>query len=268
MSRREAHQAKPRQESNTPGSQVVSLTARIEMLSYQTSFDIEKGTGNVPVSVSLFPQSGFQTALESMRKVFKSSLCFSDLVAVAKQGARLGGIVVPKAMVGLATVSSILVKAVLLKAGIPMVAKFEGILQIKNRRPARFVDLIEYTGSSLDPAEIFIAGKMTRVSPAVKKGNGSVLASFWELPGLARPEVELAIDRLKSWGVKGLVVLGRMSEPVCEMPVMAYRIGVILPDGLNPVAAAVESGIEAINHPMSGLINVSRLKSLDELVGG
>jgi hypothetical protein len=174
----------------------VSLTARIEMLSYQTSFDIEKGTGNVPVSVSPFPQSGFQTALESMRKVFKSSLCFSDLVAVAKQGARLGGIVVPKAMVGLATVSSILVKAVLLKAGIPMVAKFEGILQIKNRRPARFVDLIEYTGSSLDPAEIFIAGKMTRVSPAVKKGNGSVLASFWELPGLARPEVEF-LPKLK-----------------------------------------------------------------------
>ncbi len=265
---RKMHKAKRKEEVGGASDRLTSLPARIETVAYQTSFDLTRQSGTIPVSVSVFPADRFRQALDIMRRVFKSSLCFSDLVAVAKQGARLGGIVVPKAMVGLATVSSILVKAVLLKAGIPMVAKFEGILQIKNRRPARFVDLIEYTGSSLDPAEIFIAGKMTRVSPAVKKGNGSVLASFWELPGLARPEVELAIDRLKSWGVKGLVVLGRVSEPVCEMPVMAYRIGVILPDGLNPVAAAVESGIEAVNHPMSGLINVSRLKSLDEVVGG
>lgn len=256
------HQSGHKKEASEAAERLASLPARIEMLAYQTSFDLTSQSGSVPISLSVFPADRFRPALDIMRRVFKSNLCFSDLVAVTNEGDGLDALKVPPGKVGLATVSNILVKAVLLKAGIPADARFEGILQIKNRRPIRFVELIEYSGISLDPAEIFIAGRMTSVNDAVRKGDGKILASFWDIPAMCRADVESTLDKLKSWGVRESMVLGRMSEPLCEMPVAAYRVGMILPDGLNPVAAAVEMGIAAEVHPMSGLISVAELRSV------
>ena len=56
-----------------------------------------------------------------------------------------------KANPALATVCSIVVNGVLLKNGIPMDSKFGGIVQISRGEPLRFVKLIHYSGSSLDP---------------------------------------------------------------------------------------------------------------------
>jgi len=55
--------------------------------------------------------------------------------------------------------------------------------------------------------------------------------------------------------------MGEMSEPVCEVPVGLNKIGMILQSGLNPVAAAVEAGVEVENHAMSGLIDYRKLVS-------
>jgi len=44
---------------------------------------------------------------------------------------------------------------------------------------------------------------------------------------------------------------GEVSKSVCEVPVESNEVGMILMGGLNPVAAAVESGIEVENHAMS-----------------
>lgn len=244
---------------------VGSVTAKIEMLAYQTSFDPERGNGSVPINLSLFPKEKFRQAIEAMKETFKASLCLSDLVAVAYQGERLGGVIVPQGKVGFATVSNIVVSGALLKAGIPMDSKFGGILQIRNHEPLRFVDLIEYTGSSLDPSEVFIASKMTSVSRVAKEGSGKILASFQELPALARPGAETVINRLEAAGVGGLVMLGRIGEPVCELPVALNKVGIILSDGLNPVAAAAEAGIEAVNHAMSDVIDFGKLRSFWDL---
>ncbi len=66
--------------------------------------------------------------------------------------------------VGLATVCSIAVNGALLKASVPVNSKFGGVLQMRNHRPLRFVELIYYTGNSMAPSEIFIRAKMTTVS--------------------------------------------------------------------------------------------------------
>jgi len=93
-------------------------------------------------------------------------------VAVAAAGAKLGEVAVPKGKIGLATVCSILINGVLLKHGIPIDSKFGGILQVRKGSPLRFVELINYSGSSLDPSEIFIRGQMTSVGEVVKNGDG------------------------------------------------------------------------------------------------
>jgi len=247
------------------GDRVGSVTAKIEMLAYQTSFDPERGNGNVPISISLFPKENFPEAIEAMSETFSTGFCVSDLVAVAYQGERLGEVIVPEGKVGFATVSSIVLIGALLKAGIPMDSRFGGILQIRNHEPLRFADLIECTGSSLDPSEVFIASKMTSVGKVAREGNGKILASFWEFPSLARPETQTVINRLESAGIRGLVMLGRMAEPVCETPVGVNKAGMVITDGLNPVATAVEAGIEAVNHALCGVIDFSNLRSFWDL---
>lgn len=240
------------------------MTVRIEKLTYQSSFDYENQTGEVPVNVSLFPDDEFNPAVKVMKDVFLAGLGISDLVAVARGGEGLGGMAVPPDKVGLATVSHVVVYGALLKAGIPVDPRFGGLLQIQNREALRFVDLIEYAGCSLDPSEVFIASKMTSVSRVAEEGGGKILASFSEIPAVARPKVETIIGGLESGGMSGLVILGGIGETVCQLPVGPNRAGMVLGDGLNPVAAAVEAGIEVKNHHMGGVIDFARLEYFED----
>ena len=166
---------------------------------------------------------------------------------------------------GLATVCSVVVNGTLLKAGVPMDSKFSGILQIRNHKPLRFVELIQYAGCSLDPSEVFIRARMTSVTQVVKTGEGKILATYREIPALCQPMAQEVVAKLEKAGVTGLMVMGNPSETVCEIPVELNRIGVILVNGLNPVAAAVEAGLEVENRGMSTVIDYQDLVNFEEL---
>jgi len=243
------------------GDKVGFIISKIELLAYRTTFDWRKRSGQVPVNISFFPRARWQKALDTMRNAFKAGLCVSDLVAVAQEGERLGAAIVPPGKIGLATVCSIIINGALLKAGIPMDSRFGGILEIRERKPLRFIELIEYSGSSLDPSEIYITSRMTSVAQAARTGSGKILANFREIPALCKPLAEEVIAALGEAGLGGVVMLGETSEPLCEIPVGPGKLGMILLGGLNPVAAAVESGIEAENAAMSGVIDYEDLTS-------
>ena len=239
--------------------------SRIELLAFRTSFDCEKCCGLIPVNVSFFPNGKFSKALHIMKPAFVEELCVSDLVAVAQEGEMLGELIVPEGKVGLATVCSIVVNGTLLKVGVPMVSKFSGILQIKNNKPLRFVELIYYSGCSLDPSDVFIRARMTSVGEVAKSGNGKMLATYREIPALCQPIAEEVVAKLKKVGLGGLLVMGNSSESVCETPVELNRIGMILLNGLNPVAVAVEAGIEVENRGMSTVMEYRDLVKVQEV---
>jgi hypothetical protein len=247
------------------GDRVSSARARIETLAYQISFEPEERVGNVPINVSLFPADKFNGALEAMKSIYGSRLCFSDLAAIAGEGDRLGEVTIPKGEVGLVTLSGIVISGILLRSGIPIDFKFAGVLQIRKRECLRFIDLINYTGSSLDPSKVFIASKMTSVSGAVREGNGTIIASFCEFPALALSKAEAVFRQMETAGITGLSRIGKAGETVCETPVGMNRVGMILADGLNLVAVAAEAGIEVVNHAMCGVIDFRKLKSLQDL---
>jgi repressor of nif and glnA expression len=241
------------------------VASRIELLAYQTDFDIDKRQGKVPVNVSFFPEKQFKKAIEIMKRVFQAGICVSDLVTLARQGEKLGGIIVPQGKIGLATVCSVIINGALLKAGIPMDSKFGGILQIKNHKPLRFVELIQYSGSSLDPSEIYIASKMTSVGQVARKGEGRILANFREIPAICQPGAEKVVAVLKEAGLGGVLMIGEVSKSVCEVPVELNKVGMILTGGLNSVAAAVESGIEVENHAMGTVMEYQDLVKFRDL---
>jgi len=238
---------------------------RIELLTFRTTFDWETKTGLVPINTSLIPRHKFTQAIKAMSKVFKAGICVSDMVAVAREGEQLGETIIPRGKVGFATVCSIVVNGALLRAGIPTDSRFGGILQIRNHKPLRFVELIHYAGSSLDPSGVFIRGKMTNVGQAARKGEGKVLANFREMPAQCHPIAEAVIAGLKEARLGGVVVVGNIGEPVCEVSVGSNRVGAILVGGMNPLAAVEETGIETENFAMSSVIDYRRLTSFWEL---
>jgi len=245
--------------------QVGFVIERIASLAFQTTFDPEKRSGDLIINTSLFPKEKFKKALSAMKESFSADICVSDLVAVAEEGEKLGDTIVPEGRMGLATVCSATINGVLLKRGIPMDSRFGGILEIRNSQPRRFVAVIHYAGSSLDPSLAYIKAGMTSVRDAAAKGEGKILANFREIPAAAKPMADQVMEKLKEAGVGGVVIVGDTSQPVCQIPVGLNKVGVILHGGLNPVAAAEEAGIEADNIANSGLVDFQRLGSFWEI---
>jgi repressor of nif and glnA expression len=175
----------------------------------------------------------------------------------------LGDVLVPQGKIGIATVCSIVINGFLLKNGIPMDSKFGGILQIKQGIPLRFVELVYYSGSSLDPSEMFIRGKMTSVMKAAG-GEGNILANFREIPAPSFGLVKKLLADLQKAHIHGVQSISDMGEAVCQTPVDSNKVGMILTGGLNPIAYAQEMGIEAENHTMSTVMDYQKLAPFSE----
>ena len=245
--------------------QVGFILEKLELLAFHTTFDPQKWAGQLLINTSLINKDDFKKALSAMKDVFKAGICVSELVAVASEGEKLGSVVVPSGKIGLATVCSAVVNGVLLKAGIPIESRFGGVLEIRNSKPRRFIAIINYAGTSLDPSEQYIRARMTSVSEAAKTGNGKILANFREIPAASRAIVEKNVTLLKEAGINGVYVLGNTSESTCQITVNLNRVGMVLLGGLNPVVAAVEAGIEVENIAESGLIDFQQLQSFWQL---
>jgi HTH-type transcriptional regulator, global nitrogen regulator NrpRI len=245
--------------------QVGFILDKLELLAFRTTFDPVKKTGLVPINTSLVDEKEFDKTIGIMREVIKAKMAVSDLIAIAREGEKIGSVFVPPGKIGLATICSVVVNGVLLKSGIPIESRFGGVLEIRNANPRRFVAIINYSGTSLDPSEQYIRARMTDVIGATRSGNGMILANFREIPAPARSLVDEKIVQLKEAGIKGVYLLGNTSEPVCQIGVRLNRVGLIMLGGLNAIAAAVEMGIGIENISESGMFEFSQMKSIWDL---
>jgi len=245
--------------------QVGFIHEKLELLAFHTTFDPKTRTGQVPINTSIIDQADFKAAVAAMTEAFRAGLGASDLVATASEGEKLGSVVVPRGKIGLATVCSVVMNGVLLKAGVPTESRFGGVLEVRDSKPRRFVAIINYAGTSLDPSEQYIRAKMTTVGEVTRTGQGKILANFREIPAPSRAVAQEVIASLKEAGIHGVYALGNTSEPICQIAIGLNRVGIVLLGGLNPVAAAVEAGIEIENIAESGMIEFSQLTSFWKL---
>lgn len=252
--------------SNALVSDKVGLViTKIDTLSYQTHLDTTARTGRVILNLSFISKKDFPRSLEVMESVFKAKLCLSDLVIVAREGEKIGGVQIPAGAVGFGSVCSVTLNGIFMKAGIPVHSRFGGTLQMIDSRPVRFTDLITYAGTSLDPLEVFIRSKMTSVRQVAKKGTGKLLASFREVPAISLPDVEGLLKQLLDVGIFGVLMVGRPGQPLLEMQVGLDCAGLVVVGGLNPLAALEEAGIGTDNRAMATLIEFERLVPFSKL---
>jgi repressor of nif and glnA expression len=251
--------------SSLVSEKVGFIISKIDTLSYLTDLNLKKMMGKVILNVSYIRKRYLRDALKIMKPVFSSPYVMSDRVALVHAGRKIGDFIVPDSMVALGTVCSVTINGIFLKAGIPVVSKFGGVLEIENKKSIRFVALISYEGSSLDPHEVFIRSTMTDIVGVLRNGSGRILASFREIPVVCHENAKRLAEGLKKKGVGGIFTIGDPNTPLFEMPVGMDRTGMVVVGGLNPIALLEESGIPTESNAMSVLYEFSELKPFGEI---
>ncbi|MCP4603067.1 MAG: DUF128 domain-containing protein [Proteobacteria bacterium] len=235
------------------------VSSKVDEFAYKTTFNAETRTGTVVLNLSTVPEQRFEEARLIMKKVMEAGLGMGRFLAVAQGNNELAGHTVPDGRIAIGTVCGITLNGIFRSNGIPISAKFGGLLEMKNREPVRFTQIINYDGTTIDPIEIFIKGKMTRAYEAAVTGNGTVGASFREIPAAALPQAKQLITDLERLGLSGIIAVGEAGRPLLDVPVPPGSVGAIVAAGLNPIAAVEEKGISTESFAMSKLCEFEEL---------
>jgi len=216
------------------------FNAKIDQMMYQMSFRLSKLTGTVVINVSYLKNELLLKAIPLMKSVYRAGYAMGRLLALLQSGEQVGEIVIPGGFVGIGTVCSVTLNGVLLNYGIPVTSRFGGLLEIKNAHPVRFVELIRYDGTTIDPIEIFIKSCMTNYAGAIREGNGQIEASFREIPMGTEQKVLPIVKKLERIGLGGFLQIGWSGQSVFGIPINEGRVGMVFIAGLNPLAILVE----------------------------
>lgn len=242
------------------------LSGKIDTMAYRMNFDPSTRQGTVVVNISLVPVKEFTLYRRKLiAKVFSKGYAMGRMMSLFGPGENCFGKIIPDGHVGLGTVCSITFNGILQRRGIPVTSRFGGLLEIRTGKPKRFVELITYDGSSIDPLEIFIRAGMADYIGAITDGNGRIGASFREFPGESISIVRTVASRLREIGLGSLLCLGNPGENIFDFPVAPDRAGAVLIGGLNPISIFEETGLRINSAAMAGILPYDQLFSFSEL---
>ena len=241
------------------------VAARVDVLGYRMSFDVQSGTGSITANVAVIPERDLSRSLVHVAPVFAARLGMGVRLALARAGDEIAGVHVQPGKVALGTVCSIAVNGVLLREGVPVVSRFGGLVELRQGVPIHFVELIEYRGTTIDPLEAFIKAGMTSVAQCAETGSGIVGASFREIPSAAVERVKQVQGRMKRWGLSGILAIGKPNQPLLDIPVSEGRSGMIVIGGMNPFAAMFEAGIPLTIESLAGLEDMGSFREYEEI---
>jgi repressor of nif and glnA expression len=231
--------------------------AKIDALGYRMNYRLASGHGTIITNIAFITDDFLARALEYMKPVFARHLCMGTKLAVRRAGETLGGLTVPPGMVALGTVCSMTVNGILLAERIPVTSRFGGLLELREDKPVRFLELLEYRGTTIDPLEFFINANMTRVRDCARTGSGIIGASFREIPNVALDEAQRLVRQMEKQGLASVLALGRPNQPLLQIPVAEGRTGMIVVGGMNPFAALREAGAQLQLQSLAGLEDFS-----------
>jgi HTH-type transcriptional regulator, global nitrogen regulator NrpRI len=229
------------------------VASKMDELGYRMSLNPETGAGTVVANAAIINKRDLSRSLHFMQPVFTSGLTLGDRVAIKMWGERAGTVSVPRGKIIVSTICSVTINGVFLKAGIPVVSRFGGLMEMENGAPKRFLELTEYHGTSIDPHKVFIKANMTSVGQCAASGSGVLCVSFREFPSVAIDTVRKLNAALHRINCNGILAVGMPNRPLYDIPVGEGRTGVITLDGLNPIAALHEAGVPVEISPLSGL---------------
>lgn len=235
------------------------LSAKIDEYSYNMDFNIDTCIGSVLVNITLIHKDDFKDSIELLILAFENGFTMGELVTILKPEDSNECIDIPEGFIGIGSVCSITLNGILLSRGIPVLSKFGGLMEVKDRVAKRFVEIIRYSGTSLDPLEIFISSGLTDHTSLCSGGSGIVGASFRDIPASSREKAIEVFNRCKEIGLGGYIEIGHPGSTLLEIPVSEGRVGLVVTGGLNAVSLLAESGIKLYSKTLSGYIDFKKL---------
>jgi len=244
------------------GDRVGFIINKIERLLLDTTFDLKTRQGNVIINISIIDKNDFDKTMEIVKSVINDGYPFSPYIKMIEEGTVVSDIEIPKGKIGIATMCSITIDGILLNNGIPVTPKYGGILQVKDKKPICFEDIIAYSGTTIDPMRIFISKKMTRVLGTVNTGSGKLLANLREIPEAALSKANEVLNYVADARIGGIAEIGKPGKSVLNAAIDAGKVGIAVYAGTNIMAAVSEMGVKITTYPISTVIDFKEMKNL------
>jgi len=236
------------------------VISRIEEMAFRTTYNPETEDGVVAVNISYFDKDDLETVIDVISYTAHSGYMISPRVRIFEEDEEL--LFLPPEKVGIATVCSVTFDGLLLKAGIPVEPAYGGILQVENRKPERFLDLISYSGTSIDPIKIFMNRKTTSVLGVLDKGEGKILANMRQINSSAYDKAMEVIKLAEKAGLGGCFPPGEIDEFLFGAPVETGKFGIAIVGGINGICALEETGIEIETNPVSTVLEYKTMSEI------
>jgi hypothetical protein len=198
----------------------------------QVNFDVEKQKGDIIANVSFVKRNDLDGTLRIMEDTYNDNPKFINPYY------KLVDHPDDENKVGIATICSLSIDGILINNGIMSNPKYSGLLELTE--PPLFIDLISYSGTTLDPHKIFLSKNMTSITGNSPK---KILASVKEIPYITRDYAVEILDVLNNIGFS-IYKIGKPREVVYNSKVDNYNFGVITGGGLNSIGAVKEKGID------------------------
>jgi len=213
--------------------QISFILNKISNLISQVNFDEETGEGEVITNISYIDREYLDESLEILNKIYKSKpeYCIGNRYSIIDY---------PDNKIGLGTICSLTVDGILINKGITVTPEYSGVLDVYGNN-RRFIELISYMGSSIDPHEIFLKKNMEDILGSLNN-SGKILASVHSIPYIARDKTINVLESLKESGFE-VLKLGKPNEYMYNARIEKYNFGFVLSGGLNPIAAIKEKDI-------------------------
>ena len=223
---------------------------------HQVSFDPAEMRGKIITNTSYVKKGRLDETLSIFYDAIHSGLAVSPMIKILEE----------ERSIKIKTACSLTICGVLLKHGIPVHPKGGGLIEVMEREPTRFTDMLMYWATTIDPIDVLTGQGLMDIKGMMSTGNGRILGNLQEAPMIARDRIEEVLDLLASGGFTGVLELGQPNMNVLGVSVDRDRVGIALVGGTNLVAAAREYNIEVEHESISDLTDVSEMKHIEELI--
>jgi len=234
-------------------------TTRFMSLAYSANYNPALDSGTVVANVSLLDKSLQEKTVDNIKALHSMSLLSAPYLKVLNEKEEYCDISVPNGQFALFTVCNLTLDSILIHSGIPLFFKHGGLVQVVNRKPIRFVEIISYEGTTIPPLEVFVYRKMTSISSILKTGSGMLLATLREIPSEAREKTVKILDEQQKKGWGGILVLGEPNKAVLGIPVGMDRFGICMVGGIVPGAVMVEEGEQSVTFAPHCIIPIEEM---------
>jgi repressor of nif and glnA expression len=230
------------------------IISRLERLAYRSTFDPASGTGDVAYNLSIVPESAAEKVADSFDQVIRAGYGFFSAYTQVDHDPRI-----PAGHTGFITVCSITMDGVLERMGIPVRVVFGGRLEIMDGKVTRFLDLIRYRGTTINPLQLFISAGLTAVHTLIATGSGVGLVNIRTVPVPALETVKEMIPLMKDCGFRFPLAMG---SELLNLPPDPYRLSIVSHSGMNLIAHGVELGYSIKTEIGAGTIPFSRIRTV------